>query len=357
MPFPYTFPFAFFTPDTYRRQYLFEIRDADGRLVRFLSSVVGGRVETRLNEPGEIRFSVPVSDAGASALAGSNEIWVRDDQDVVLGKYRIAERVEVNEPGGALIQVRGFSYLANLADEFIFSYSATAYVYQHLEAWVALQQGATPITVGTLAASVAWASVTVNIEEPTTILQALRLVEETLSFDSMFYVGTDGALNWSALSADDYEGKQLQLRRNLRSVERSVFYNRQATRLYAYGSNEGGVRVKLSDSDALSVDYIDATWARWKYRKQIVVNHLDAGIGARGQTSYALSYVETDEDLAAYAASDGSDITFLAADLETELSTVLNSYVSATGAIDADVTIPAVSGVKDTVIYMLYGAY
>jgi len=351
MPFTYTFPFLFFVPNIYQRQYLFEVHDASGKLVRFISGILGGEVEDHLNEPSEIVLTVSATDSGASALAGANEIWVRDQANVILGKYRIAEREETDGASGPAITIRGFSLLANLVDEFIFDYSATASIAVHLAAWFALQETAHPLTIGDLDADISALSREVTITEPTSILQAINLLEQTLSSYSMFWVDTDGAFRWDKLDTSQYSGKQVRFGKNLQTVRRTAHYGDQITRLYAYGSNEGGERV------ALATDYIETTWARWKYRKMIVLDHTDAAIGPKGQTPYNLPYVVTDPDLANASTENGSDIRFLQDDLATELTRVINSFTRSTGALDATVTIPVVSGVKDTVIYMLYGSY
>lgn len=356
--FPATFPFFFHVPQTYRHPYLLEVRDADGNLVRFLTKWFGAEVTQKLNEPSEFTFTVSASEDSASALNGRNEIWVRSQDDSLLDRFVLSQRTERNSAQGPMIEILALSQLADLADEPITDYDEEDTIANHLSSpfgWFAGQIGAHPISLGAIDSSISTETRAIEVKDSSSILSQVRLLADSLPFESMFWVDVDREFRWVELDGSTNTGVQLLIGKNLRRLERRVDFGKQITRVYAYGSNEGGKRVKLSDADGQSEDYIDADYSAWSYHKQIVIDHLL--IDARGEANYELAFVQdADADFAEHMTflKTNPRIVFLSA-TNTLLSHVLNSYDEETGAIDATVTIPRVSGVKDTVLYILFG--
>ena len=357
MPFPYKFTFPFETPDTERRRYFLDIRDASGNLARFVGSPINPSVRHAVNEPHTLTFACPFDDPAANALMGNNEIWVRDQEENISGKFRITRRSESSSAAGTLIEVEGVSYMAQLADEWLFDFTQTEQtVSTILTALIAAQVQENKITLGTISATIGnlTRSATATTSQPRTILEIINVIESSLAFNSQFWVDNDRALHWLPSSEVTDEGLQIHLRSTLKSLRRTIDTASQITRLYVFGANVKGRRIRLSDEDGVSVDYVDYPWVTHHYRKAIVIDHTD--IDGRGETDYDLHVDESaDPDLAAHTNFSGSDIKFLADDLTTQLSSVTNSYTKATGALDANVTVPLASGVSDTVVYMIYG--
>jgi hypothetical protein len=98
-----------------------------------------------------------------------------------------------------------------------------------------------------------------------------------------------------------------------------------------------------------------ATWwdCNWSYCKPIIIDHTKV---QSDQTYYpVLIYRESDDELSAYAQSDGGDIVFVDAYNSTKFKHEIEKYNSGTGELVAWVNVTSVSSTTDTVIYMYYG--
>lgn len=371
MAFPYTFPFSFVETTEHRRSYQLEVRDADGSLVRILGRVIAADVDYRINEPSMLSLRISDQEEASGSLKGANHVWLRDQDDNIEAKFLISKTSEEVDSDGRFLQVEAMDRLSQLADEQVVDYQIeeesssgapaagpiSDTIQNHLTDWFAnYQKGAHPLTLGTIHTDIGSLTRAVEVRRTQSILSLIQSLEETMSFASRFYVDTDGAFQWTKMTDADYAGKQLVVTKNMTSLERETNYAAQATRIYAFGENDGGDLLRLNEADSSTQDYIDATWAEYQYRKQITIHYTDDAIDPTGHTNYSLNYVrDADIHLAAHAASDGSDIIFLDDDLETQLSATINSFDSSTGALDATVMVPSVSGVKNTIIYMIYG--
>lgn len=354
---PAPFPIVFAIPQTYRKHYLIEIRDGDGAGLFRLGNVTTPKIIANLNTPTVLTFGIKSDAPGADAIKGANELWVLDRTAAVQGKYMVKDRGEQSSVAGGVVYVEAEDFSAQLIYEQIFDYSETVTVTEHLSNFFGEQTQAHPITKGTIDASIGSESRFIETKnKPQSILALIRTIEQSLSFKSMFWVDTDRVFNWIDVSTIAPDGVQLRVGKNVSVMDRSISYADQVTRFFPYGANNAGAPISLSGYSGHSTDYIQDEYAAYTYEKQCVIDHLTVDL--LGETTYDLDFIESsDAHLAAHAASDGSDIIFLADDSETIISHVLNSYNSSTGAIDATLTFPRISGVVDTIFYMRYGAY
>ncbi|MFA5187186.1 MAG: hypothetical protein WC551_11975 [Patescibacteria group bacterium] len=251
--FPHDFPFYFDVVPTYKRPYAIEVRDARGNLLRFIGSLISGEITEELNTPAELRLSVGAEDAAAGVLCHGNEIWLRDQEDTLLGKYRIAERDDNNE-GTPIIEVRALDYLAQLAEEYIISYNATSdnnlvKVTNIITDLLARQRAISPLTLDILPGAIDELERTIEITKPTTLLQALLDFQLGIDLDTRIYVDTDRVLHWDILDTAR-TGKLLRHGKDLQTIKRSVRYDQMVTRLYCYGSAATGAHVTPGTEDA-----------------------------------------------------------------------------------------------------------
>ncbi|MFA7709246.1 MAG: DUF2341 domain-containing protein [archaeon] len=90
----------------------------------------------------------------------------------------------------------------------------------------------------------------------------------------------------------------------------------------------------------------------WNYRKKILIDKSTVDETTNNST---VLIILTDEDLASYAKSDGSDIIFTASDGTTKLKRKINDYNQITNVLSTFVKIPILFSTKDTTIYMYFG--
>ena len=355
MSFAEDFPFDFYVPPAYRRPYTLEVRTSAGELVRKLPRFFGAEMSSIINEPGEIQFSVLATDEIADEIGGANEVWVRDHQDTILKKFRISRREESAGPDGVTLTISGRGLLADLAAEPLDEYEETDTVTGHVTAWLAAQTSLTPCPLGSIASTFGNLTRTVNVSGQESILSAIVGLADTLPVETFFWVDNNRAFRWALASSTAYRGYQLRTGRNVSSLVRTTDYDAQATRVYARGANVEGQYVRLSDATDATTNYLQSALLTTRFRRQIVIDHMS--VAPPGEASYAFNYVlSADSHLSTHAASNGADIAFYGTeDATTALSSTINSYTPATGAIDATVTIPTVSCAWDTIIYMAYG--
>lgn len=359
MGFPYQFPFYFHAVPTWSRPWRLELHDADGRLIRILTDTAGAGVSARLNEPSALSFSIAASDEGFSSIQAKNQVWLRDRDGSVAGKY-VIEVVKDRRGGeGTWRSVEALDFLSKLGREHVFAYHATASqpVSTTVADLLALQINANPITLGSIASAVGSQTLAFDWDR-ISILQALRYIEESLDCTSFFYVDTNGAFQWvTSLGSDT--GQQLRVEKNARWIEREQDGSQVATRVYYYGAPSGTDRVKISDHPSYSNDYVQDTWAEWTHRKQFVVDHsqveMDGPAGKAGVANFPVYiHLAADASLAANAAADAADLRF-ATSSGANLSWELDAYDSGTGELEAWVQVSLLSGIKDSVFYLYYG--
>lgn len=349
-----TFSDAFSVTPFARDQYIFEARDGDGQLICFLRDLTSARLETYLMAPARLSFSARLDNPALSALAGWNEIRVRrKGRTVADHAFVISETHE--SPSSGQFEATGYDALYQLTAERVRAYSATKTIGEIVADWFGAQESSRPLTIGGVDSSISALERTWAIEESDTVLHALIAMEDTLPFPSAMWVDDDRRFYWQALESDTEN--QLLAGRHCLNVERSIRNDTVATRLYAYGTNEGGKRVRLSDAVGQDTDYVDDPMSRWRYSKQIVVDHRRVGIddGLAGIDDYVMWFnLSSDASLAAYAQSDGSDIAFYGSD-GVKVGHEIESFDSATGALVAWVGPMDLSATRDKVFYMYYG--
>jgi hypothetical protein len=97
-----------------------------------------------------------------------------------------------------------------------------------------------------------------------------------------------------------------------------------------------------------------STGGTWSNRKSITIDHTRVS-GGSALTNFPVLVSITDASVQAVAKADGSDIVFTAADGLTKLNHQIEQYNSATGQLTAWVSVPSVSPVANTALYMYYG--
>lgn len=355
MGFTEAFPFCFYVPDAYQRPYTLEVRTGQSELLRKLVRFWDAEMTLGLNQPSLLQFSVRAEDEAFDILTGSNEIWVRNEDDDLVERYRLSSRDEHSDDRGAWLRITAHDALGDLAAEMLDEYDVTDTIANHLSSWFGALVGPWAPSLGTVDNAISSLSRDYDTSGQVSVLAAIIDLDKTITDDTIFYIDEDGAFQWQLLSSVAERGFQLRPKRNVSSLTRRIDYTRQVTRIYARGRNDGGRYVRLSDAAGQSENYVQSDLVLYKFRRQIVLDHLT--VDPPDKTDHSFNYVlSSDAHLAANAESDGSDIQFLStANGTSTLTRTINSYTAATGALDVDVTIPSVSCTADTVIYMVYG--
>ncbi len=343
------FPLGFPDEGNLREVYSLEVRDGDGRLVGFLRELTAATLERKLRSPARLDIEAHVDNESLALITGRNEVWVRRLYDDALeGRFRLERKTEsLREDSVAIVL---YDALFWLRQHFLFAYNTSATVAAHVAAWLA----DTGITVGKIDSSIGDLEREFDFGDQDTVLHALTALEETLEWETHYWIDSNLVFHWRRMS-EDIEN-HIRVGREIGDLEREIDYSEAVGRLYAFGSAAGGERVKLSDADGVTLDYITASGAAWPYEKEISVGHEAVEIedDYAGVASFALHVVlAADASLARYANADGGDIAFFRAD-GTQLTHELVSYDSATGALEAWVALDA-SAVADTTISMRYG--
>jgi len=148
-------------------------------------------------------------------------------------------------------RIDALDFLAQLGDEVVLDYTATAETITTIVTeLLALQEHGTPITVGTIDST---ETRTLTVEQDT-ILGVLTKLRETVG--GYISVNNSRELDWLDDIGEDV-GQQIRYKKNIKGLSRTREYTNFGNKLYCYGAGEGTARVKLSDSDALAVDYIE----------------------------------------------------------------------------------------------------
>jgi hypothetical protein len=116
----------------------------------------------------------------------------------------------------------------------------------------------------------------------------------------------------------------------------------------------------IAGEETQAVTTFNSTWysSAWGYRKPIVIDHRKINKATNTTTpltNFPVLVSITDTDLKNYASTTGADILFTASDGKTKLNHEIESYNSATGQLIAWVSVPSLSNVSDTVLYMYFG--
>ncbi|MEN6537603.1 MAG: phage tail protein [Bryobacteraceae bacterium] len=339
-------------------QYLIEIRDGGGRLICYARDLITAKMEERINQPEILRLSCALDNDLVSALAGRNEIWVRRRNEAMPEKVFIfATLVENTE--GATAEVTAYGRMWQMSREPVLTYDTGAggkTVDAIVNDLLALQTWTRPIAYGTID-TVIGDEVRVFKVENGNLFKALMDLAATIEQKSHIRVDVHGALIWTV--ADETVENHITTRRDIKGLQRTVDSAAVATRLYAFGKNEGGARVCLSSATGSTQDYIESDDAPWSHYQQIIINPLevtpDPALRIAGVAEFALWISEASNDgLARYAMQDGSDIAFFDTD-GNKLDIEIVSFDHATGALACWVKVWTVSATVDTVIYLRFG--
>lgn len=267
MLFPITFPYSFPVAYPYRRDYLVEVRTISGNLVRFVSNVLQSSIRDVINAPSILRISMPADDPGAAVIGGMNEIWITDQDDNIHGKYRIATRAD-SSAGNTTVALTALSYLSQLGEEWVLSmHEPTASLSSLLTTLLNFQQNEQPVTVGSIESVIGTTQHQIDVDSPQTILKILQDLEANLPFYSRFWVDDSRQLNWEKIEDQALSGRQFRLNKNMGSLRRRTRYDRQVSRMYAYGSERRGVPLRLGDQEPeRTAGVITTERQRWRFR-------------------------------------------------------------------------------------------
>jgi len=151
-------------------------------------------------------------------------------------------------------EVETLDLISQLGKETVVEYEAEdATVSTIVNALLALQVQTPAITVGTIDG--AYSALTRSIRvDGDTILRALYRLRDTVG--GYIYVDNNRALQWTSSLGED-KGQQIRYRKNLKGIEREIDYTKLFNRIYAYGAGEGTARIKLSDAEGQTEDYVE----------------------------------------------------------------------------------------------------
>jgi len=268
MPFDFDFPLCFDTTSDYRRSFMIEVRDAGGRLIRRVGKLFDASVNASLNAPSIFTMTLPSDDPSVSAMLGENEIWVRDQSDAIYGKFRIAERVERSSAEVSQVTIKALDRLADLNEEWIpWLQLRSNTLLAQLETVFDYQKNRRPIVLGNISAAIAAETRPLTIKSPKTLMEILLEWEESLTYDTVFWVDADGSFHWMKIDEQINEGHQFHIRKNITSLTRMLRYDHMLTRVYPFGSIESGKHVRLGDEepDRNSGGVITVERQRWRF--------------------------------------------------------------------------------------------
>ena len=335
-----------------RDQYIFEIRDADGVLLQYLRDLTGATLEVTIRGPARLSLTARLDNPGVAALAGWNEVWVRrKGADTPTVAVTVSEMRE--DPADGTVEIIAHDALYQWAAERVREYERTGTVAEIVADWIAAQESTRPVTLGGIDAFIGALERTWEVTESDTLLHALNGLEETLPVETMWFVDPQRRFWWAPIAAGSEN--QLIAGRNCLNVEREVRPNTVATRLYAFGANEGGRRVRLTDGGAAQ-DYVQDPLSRWRYSRQMRIDHHDITPGATypGAAGAIIGWtLAADDHLRVHAQPDGSDVAVYARGAKLPHETV--SYTPEIGGLQIKVGPLDVSAIRDTVLYLYYG--
>jgi hypothetical protein len=346
------FPNLFALTPYSRNQYLFEIRDADGVLIRYLRDLTGAQLETTLRGPARLTLQARLDNPSIAALAGWNEIWIRRKGDSDSTAAVVVSETREN-PAQGDIEIVAHDALYGLTVERVRDYEATATVAEHVADWFAAQESTRPLTIGGIDAAIGDLERTWEVSETDTILHVLSGLEATLPTETMWYVDPARRFWWAPVASGDEN--QLIVGRNCLNAEREVRNSTVATRVWAFGANEGGRRVRLTDGDA-EQDYVEDPLSRWRYSRQMLIDYHDvtpsASYAGQADAVVGLS-LSADDHISVHAQSDASDLAVYWRG--TKLGHEITGYQPETGGMLLKFGPLDLSAIRDTVVYLYYG--
>jgi len=314
--------------------YRIEIHNSSGDLLAYIKDPVNPSFDESANTAGLLNFSLAADDDNLSSITPANRIWLRDvSNDTVKGTYVLSKKTDIRT-GQTLVRIECTGVLSQLRGEFVESYDTGESgdtVTNIVTAFLAEQVSATPITVGTIEPTDTLAVSVTGDDILSALLQLREVVGGYISVDE------DNALNWLSDIGED-KGQQIRYRKNLKGIERDVDYSTFGNRLYCYGAGEGDARIKLSDADGQTEDYVEDAASQAIYGiviKRLVeksITHPDTLLAWANQqlaqrkdpvTTYRLDMVELSETSADFSFDKlqlGSIVTVIDEDLGIDVS-------------------------------------
>lgn len=223
------------------RHHVLKLVNSSGNLVRVLDKFFNGQYEQTINETPLLEFSYPIDEGLTSSFVRDNEVWLYDDSDTLMEKFRILERNDTRSSNGAVFnRVTCEGYLGKLAEETVLDYTASPTnaftITEIVEDLLDLQVGSSPITynAGKIDSAIG-DPVRSLVVTSKSILDTLRELRETIG--GYFYVDSGGDFNWVSNLGDNI-GKEVRFKKNLVSIEKRLDYKDLVTRLHAFGSGE-----------------------------------------------------------------------------------------------------------------------
>jgi phage minor structural protein len=148
-------------------------------------------------------------------------------------------------------QIDALGFLAQLDEEIVFDYEATALtITQIITDLLTYQENVIPITLGTIQPAV---TRSISVQQDT-ILGVLRGLRDTVG--GYISVDTNRRLNWYT-DIGENKGQQIRYKKNIKGLHRTLEYTNFGNRLYCYGAGEGSARIHLSEAIGMTVDYVE----------------------------------------------------------------------------------------------------
>jgi phage minor structural protein len=150
-------------------------------------------------------------------------------------------------------RISALSLLSQLDDELVTDYTAeNKTITQIVTALLAFQINPHPILLGTIEPTV---SRSIEVQQDT-IFNVLTTLRDTVG--GYIFVDKDRKFNWLNDIGED-KGQQIRYRKNIKGLYRTLDFSNFGNRLYCYGAGEGTARIKLSDAEGYSLDYVEDT--------------------------------------------------------------------------------------------------
>ncbi len=235
--------------------------DSTGDRVAYLHKAYEIKREQKVNEVPTLSFTMPGDDDKIIYLSSANHIKVYNTKnDEWEGLYDIIEIANEWDESRSVVRVECAGALARLVAEDNISYDTTTSPTTPLNVITALldlQRGATPIAVGTIEPTTAFAFAIENSN-------ILKAVLECVSYlGGYIEVDETGKLNWR----NEPSGKpvrEIRYQKNLKGLTRKIDFSQIANRIYAYGFGETEAQLTLVDAGEAN-EYIEDTISQTEY--------------------------------------------------------------------------------------------
>jgi phage minor structural protein len=155
-----------------------------------------------------------------------------------------------------ITKIEALDLISQLGQETVIEYTAESKTVETIvDDLLALQILSPAITKGTISNSIKSLTRSIQVDGDS-ILRALYRLRDTVG--GYIEVTNARELNWLD-SMGENKGQQIRYRKNLKGIEREIDYSHLFNRIYAYGEGEGTARIKLSDAEGQSEDYVEDT--------------------------------------------------------------------------------------------------